>query len=115
MNTKLAATPCPDTSGTEITEHSLIDAELDFEQISQAIMAEEAWGLVFSGSRIEQVEGRQQNMVSFAGCDGGIHPPECRLLADSSLIPPGFSAEWLGRMLVRGRVRQVVLYRRFAA
>jgi hypothetical protein len=115
MNRQLAETQCPDTSGTVITEHSFIDGELDFEQISQAIMAEEAWGLIFSGCRIEPVEGGQQNMASFAGCDSAPHPPECRLLSDSSLIPPGFIAEWLGRMLVRGRVRQVVLYRRFVA
>lgn len=114
MNRQLAETQCPDTSGTVITEHCIIDGELDFEQISQVIMAEETWGLIFSACHIEQIEGRQQNIASFVGCVVAPHPPACKLLSDSSLIPPGFCAEWLGSMLVRGRVRQVVLYRRFA-
>ncbi len=107
-------TPMPDTAGTVITEHSVLYADFGFEQLSEAIMGEEAWGLVFSGSNILMLEDQQQNLASFEEYSGPGQPPDCKLLPDSSLPPRGYKAGWRGTMLVRGRVRHVVLYRKAA-
>lgn len=105
-------TEAPDTSGTVITEHSMLHADFGFEELSDAIMAEEAWGLMFSDNKITVLENQHQNIASFEEYGKPGHPSDCKLLPDSSLPPRGYGAEWRGTMLVRGRVRHVVLYRK---
>jgi hypothetical protein len=88
-----------------------IPAEFDFDQISRAIMGEEAYRYQFKGNEIKTDKDGQYNEVSFDFYADGPCPPDCIVQLASQAAPAGHSAEWKGQMLVQNRACQVVLYR----
>lgn len=88
-----------------------IPTQFDFEQMSRAIMGEEAYRYKFQGNEIKTGKAGPYNEASFDFYADGPYPPNCVLQPASEEAPSGYTAEWKGRMLVRNRIRQVVLYR----
>lgn len=84
----------------------------DFDQITRAIMGEEAWGLVFMECRIKREEsGEQYNEAHFAFSADGSYPKACIVQATTDAIPSGYQDQWTGLMIVRDQVRDVRLVR----
>jgi hypothetical protein len=87
-----------------------IPSDFDFEQMSRAIMGEEAWGYVMVDSRIKG----DSNEASFDLHPEGSYPPPCQVVPTTQPVPTGYVKEWQGQMLVQGRVRNVMLCRKQA-
>jgi hypothetical protein len=87
---------------------------LDFDRITRAITGKEALGLVFRNSTIKDDadDGESYNAVSFVFHPDGVDPPPCIVQAASDPAPASHDSAWEGSMLVQGRVRKVVLWRR---
>ncbi len=85
-----------------------IPGDFDFEQMSRAIMGEEAWGYVMVDSQIRS----GANIASFDFHPEGLYPATCQILPTTQSVPSGHVKEWTGQMLIQGRVRNVMLCRK---
>ncbi len=88
-----------------------IPAEFDFDQVTRAIMGEEAYRYQFKGNEIKTGKQGQYNEASFDYYADGPYPRNCIMQLASQTQPVGHSAEWEGQMLVQNRACEVVLYR----
>lgn len=89
-----------------------LPAKYDFEEVSLAIMAEEATCHQFKGNEVKSDAQVEYNETSFDYyADGAPHPHDCIVLAAENAVPAGHIEEWRGQMLVQNKKRHVVLYR----
>ena len=94
-----------------MTTTATIDGNNSLQQIEAAIAGEEALATKFVKSEVKGADKKGiTNVVTFEDQDDV--PNAIRLLAQTAPPPDGFSKQWSGVMLVRGKNQAVTLYRR---
>jgi len=88
-----------------------IEGKHDFEQINLQIAREEAAASEFQESRVEPMNNKPTNVVTFLELEPGTIPKRLTVVKDGDPQPPGTQRTWSGVMLVKNSTTAVTGYR----